>query len=163
MDVPAPGPVKQGEGPRWGSWDMGADTGKRRRCVGVELNDIPLCGVCGIETAGESQGQVLERGLETIDRFDGGLSRDRLGMLSDEGATDFRISKRRKLQSPRQRGTASVQQAQKTDDRQVSLRVFEENMILMNLVWGITTTLGPPCSRYGNLRRWQQRRDALSQ
>jgi hypothetical protein len=124
MDVPAPGPVKQGEGPRWGSWDLGADTGKRPRCVGVELNDIPLCGVCGIETAGESQGQVLERSLETVDRFDGGLSRDRLDMLSNEGATDFKVSKRRRLQSPRQRVTAGLGKAKRTDDRQVSSRIL---------------------------------------
>lgn len=124
MDVPAPGPLKQGEGPRWGSWDVGVDTGKQRRCVGVELNDIPLCGVCGIEAAGEGQGHILERGLETVDRFDGGLSRDRLEMLSDEGATDSRVSKRRRLQSPRRRERASLQKAERTDDHHVSLRIF---------------------------------------
>ena len=48
---------------------------------GVELEEIPLCDKCGEEMKGEGRGEVLKRGLETISRFDGGLSRDRLDMM----------------------------------------------------------------------------------
>jgi len=108
------------EGERWGSWDSGLDT-KRRGGVGAELSEIPLCRVCGVETVGESRGQVLERGLQTIDKFDGGLSRDRLEMLSDEGTTDLRVAKRRKLQSPRQRQVSALRSTRESGDRNVSL------------------------------------------
>ncbi len=68
---------------------------ERRRCVGVELEEIPLCGDCYVETSGEAEDRVLERGLETVSRFDGGLSRDRLDMLSgvqDEGGGALRLA-----------------------------------------------------------------------
>jgi hypothetical protein len=93
--------------------------------VGVELSVIPLCRVCGIETAGESQGQVLERGLQTIDRFDGRLSRDRLEMLRGEEPTDLRGSRRRKLPSPRQRQISGVQSTRESGSRDVSLKSFK--------------------------------------
>lgn len=121
MDVPS---VSDGEGEeeqkghasgRWGSEDSGI--GVKRRRLGVELSEIPLCRICEVETAGESQGQVLEKGLQTTDRFDGGLSRDRLEMLSDEGT--MRISKRRRLQPWRR--VIGVQSEQKPSDREVSL------------------------------------------
>lgn len=104
----------------WGSWDTGTDA-KRRRCLGVELSEIPVCRVCTIETAGESRGEVLERGLETVDRFDGGLSRDRLGMLGDEGKTDLKVGKRRKLQPVRRSRGSRSQKTTKSGDRDVSL------------------------------------------
>jgi hypothetical protein len=54
------------------------------RCAAVELDTVPLCEVCEIETFGERQEHVLEQGLETLSRFDGGLTRDRLSILSEE-------------------------------------------------------------------------------
>jgi hypothetical protein len=54
------------------------------REVGVELEEIPLCRVCKIETAGDMEDEVLQRGLDTVTTFDGGLTRDRLNMLSSE-------------------------------------------------------------------------------
>ena len=62
----------------WGRWDGSEDNEfGRRRGVGIELDNIPLCNVCSVETAVESQYQVLERGLECISECDGGLSRNR--------------------------------------------------------------------------------------
>ncbi|KAK0113152.1 hypothetical protein ONS95_014851 [Cadophora gregata] len=54
-----------------------------RRFIGVELEEIPLCNVCEIEAAGESTDRVLQKGLETVTRLDGGLSCNRLDMLSE--------------------------------------------------------------------------------
>jgi hypothetical protein len=88
-----------GNGGQWGSWEHERGKG-RRRCLGVELEEIPLCNVCSIETAGESRNQVLQRGIEMVSKFDGGLSRDRLKMLSEDG-DDLRVEERRRLQSPR--------------------------------------------------------------
>ncbi|KUJ21012.1 uncharacterized protein LY89DRAFT_715304 [Mollisia scopiformis] len=56
--------------------------------MGVELVDIPLCGVCGVEMSGESPGLVLEKGLENVSRFDGGLSRERLQRWSEVSNED---------------------------------------------------------------------------
>ena len=64
---------------RWGAWDEEA-VGKRKRMIGVELERVPLCGVCEIETVQAPYEVLVERGLETVSRFDGGLSRDRLNM-----------------------------------------------------------------------------------
>ncbi|KAH8658666.1 hypothetical protein BGZ60DRAFT_566972 [Tricladium varicosporioides] len=83
---------------QWGAWkgdEWGEGIG-RRRTVGIELEEIPLCAVCSVETAGESQVVVLEKGIETVTKFDGGLSRDRLSMMS-EGSDEFKIVKRHKL------------------------------------------------------------------
>ncbi|XMA08241.1 hypothetical protein WAI453_001032 [Rhynchosporium graminicola] len=78
---------RRGEwGRRNGNHDEAGVTGSTR-CVGVELEDIPLCTVCEDETLGESPRCVLERGLETVTKSDGGLSRSRLDMLS-EGLDD---------------------------------------------------------------------------
>jgi hypothetical protein len=67
---------------RWGS--SGDDGHGRRRGVGVELDTIPLCSICCVDTTSESRDRVLEKGLEIVTIFDGGLSRDRLNMLSEE-------------------------------------------------------------------------------
>lgn len=56
----------------------------RRRRAGVELEEVPLCSVCKVETAGEVEDHVLEKGLKTMVRFDGGLGRDRLNRLDQE-------------------------------------------------------------------------------
>lgn len=60
----------------------------RREGMGVELEEIPLCNVCGVEMSGESPGKVLERGLENVSRFDGGLSRERLERWSEMSNED---------------------------------------------------------------------------
>jgi len=75
-------PAKKKDG-EWGQWDDDA-SGERKRKIGIELKHIPLCDNCDIETASHNNKEVLERGLETVSRFDGGLSRDRLDMLSQE-------------------------------------------------------------------------------
>ncbi|KAN0114896.1 hypothetical protein V8E51_004440 [Hyaloscypha variabilis] len=68
----------------WDRWDGSEDNEfGRRRSVGIELDTIPLCNVCSVEMAAESQNQVLERGLECVSEIDGGLSRDRLDMLTE--------------------------------------------------------------------------------
>ena len=70
----------------WGKWDGSGNEAENRiltRCIGVELEEVPLCSVCEVETAGESTGRVLERGLETVTKLDGGLSRDRMEMFSE--------------------------------------------------------------------------------
>lgn len=82
----------------WGAWEYEGEG--RRRCVGVELSTIPLCSVCVVETEGESRGEVLRRGLDTVSRFDGGLSRERLKMFSEDGG-ELRVAAQRRLQSPR--------------------------------------------------------------
>jgi hypothetical protein len=79
----------------WGRQDDSRDVvGGRRRVVGVELDSIPLCSTCCVETAGESRDQVLERGLESVTMFDGGLSRDRLDMLSEESDGEVTLAPR---------------------------------------------------------------------
>ncbi|TQS37118.1 hypothetical protein Golomagni_02419 [Golovinomyces magnicellulatus] len=49
--------------------------------VGIELNSIPLCEFCQVETGGEDEKQVLEKGLVTVSMFDGGISRQRFELL----------------------------------------------------------------------------------
>jgi hypothetical protein len=114
------GEVMGNEG-QWGNWQYEEKKG-RRRCVGVELEEIPLCSVCEIETAGESRNQVLQRGIEMVSKFDGGLSRDRLQMLSEDG-NDLRIEDRRILQSSR-RSRA------KTFDGRLSAKCSGEEVII---------------------------------
>lgn len=82
-DCETRGVDKKGE---WGKWDGSGDeldTQKSSRCIGVELEEIPLCNVCKVETAGESSDRVLERGLESVTRFDGGMSRNRLDLMAE--------------------------------------------------------------------------------
>jgi hypothetical protein len=82
-------PPLDGKGPvgcegRWGEWD-GLDEGRGgRRKTGIELERVPLCSSCDAEAEGVVDSEVLEKGLETVSRFDGGLSRDRLDMLAHE-------------------------------------------------------------------------------
>lgn len=82
--------INVGEGEcdgEWGKWEAleegGVSRGRKRK-IGIELETIPLCGVCEVETEGKNEKEVLETGLETVSRFDGGLSRDRYDMLSRE-------------------------------------------------------------------------------
>ena len=104
-----------GNGGEWGAWagveagtcGSGSNDGmgqvdssggrerKRKRMIGVELENAPLCETCEIETAGAPYAEVVERGLETVSRLDGGLSRDRLDMLSEEKAETKRASRSR--------------------------------------------------------------------
>jgi hypothetical protein len=95
----------------WGAWDdCGKDgtgngwSGKRKRMIGVELEKVPLCVNCDVEMEGKGEKTVMERGLETVSRFDGGLSRDRLEMLSEEREDTMRVSRSRWKRS---RGRAS--------------------------------------------------------
>lgn len=78
--------------------------------AGVELNEIPLCEVCEVETVGERRIDVLERGLDNISRFDGGLSRDRLNMLSEDNNDRVKEAPKRLVRSPRRlRGAAGLE------------------------------------------------------
>jgi hypothetical protein len=74
------------------NWEDGIPIGTRNdanpiagntkpKCTGLELDEVPLCNVCMVEIAGETADHVLKKGLEIVTRSDGGLSRDRLGML----------------------------------------------------------------------------------
>ncbi|RKF56824.1 hypothetical protein GcC1_193012 [Golovinomyces cichoracearum] len=56
--------------------------------IGIELNSVPLCEFCQIETGGEDEKQILERGLVTVSMFDGGVSRQRFELL---GAKNGRV------------------------------------------------------------------------
>jgi hypothetical protein len=105
-------PQSPNHSPEWGKWDGAEDDGiGRRRTVGIELDTIPLCNVCSVETAAESQGQVLERGLECVTLFDGGLSRDRLDMLTDERESEVTLARRRLMRTPRRlRGVTGIEQ-----------------------------------------------------
>ncbi|KAM3077315.1 hypothetical protein ACMFMG_006664 [Clarireedia jacksonii] len=53
---------------------------------GTELDKIPLCEWCEVETRDKGYGEkkVLERGLENVSRFDGGLTRCRLQRLDED-------------------------------------------------------------------------------
>ncbi|PBP28718.1 hypothetical protein BUE80_DR000353 [Diplocarpon rosae] len=105
---------KSGEWGRRGGSEDGLCVVGRSRCIGVELEEIPMCGVCGVETAGESTDRVMERGLETVTKFDGGLSRSRLDMLSeveDERDGEMRLAPRLSA-----RTTRRFRDATKTED-----------------------------------------------
>jgi len=101
MSVPATGDKGIGE------WDGSEDRSprpKRKRRAGVELQEIPLCGVCRIETAGDNDEDVVEKGLETVTMNDGGLSRDRLNMLVEkdqQGGSAITIVPRQTIMIPR--------------------------------------------------------------
>ena len=90
----------KGEDGAWGAWSDCGNDGKeggawRKRMIGVELETVPLCTDCDAEMEGKGKKEVVERGLETVSRFDGGLSRDRLEMLSEEKEATRRVSRRR--------------------------------------------------------------------
>jgi hypothetical protein len=53
------------------------------RCAAVELDTFRFARFVRLRR-GERQEHVLEQGLETVSRFDGGLTRDRLSILSEE-------------------------------------------------------------------------------
>jgi hypothetical protein len=110
MSVPKTGGEKIGE------WDGSEDESprpKRRRRSGVELQEIPLCGVCRIESAGDNGEDVLEKGLETVSMNDGGLSRDRLNMLVEQdqrGGGAITIAPRHTIMIPRKlRGPREIE------------------------------------------------------
>jgi len=72
----------------WRDNDGSADVregNEKNKERGVELDMVPLCDWCGIETAGYPAEAVLEKGLKNVSRRDGGLTRDRLKGLEDEG------------------------------------------------------------------------------
>jgi hypothetical protein len=54
-----------------------------------------MCDVCGAETGRDGKYEVRMGKLETVSKFDGGLSRDRLAMLSDERDGEVNIASRR--------------------------------------------------------------------
>jgi hypothetical protein len=56
---------------------------KRKRMIGVELEMVPLCAHCNVEMEGKGKGAIVEQDLETVSKLDGGLSRDRIDMLSE--------------------------------------------------------------------------------
>ena len=83
----------------WGRWDGSHE--ERMRGVGVELESIPMCDVCGNDTDGTGRYGVLKKGLETVPKFDGGLSQDRLDILSDERDGEVKVASRHFLRIPR--------------------------------------------------------------
>lgn len=106
---------EEGNGGEWGTWDADVGKrdgvsrdGKRKRMIGVELEKVPLCETCEIETAGAPYGEVVGKGLETVSRFDGGLSRDRLDMLSGEKEETKRVGRSRWKRS-RFRGSSGLE------------------------------------------------------
>jgi hypothetical protein len=81
----------------WGRWNGSHE--ERRRGIGVELRSIPMCDVCGNETAGQKQ--VLMKELETVPKFDGGLSKDPPAILCGEGDGEVKAARRHFLRGPR--------------------------------------------------------------
>lgn len=95
---------------QWSEWDKSEEGFGSHRRIGVELDAIPLCGACGIETEGDSPDQVLERGLVTVSAYDGGLSRDRMAMLSDERSTALSFAPKHAARIPRRlRGASGIE------------------------------------------------------
>lgn len=62
---------------------------------GIELEKIPLCEWCGVETQNLGTAAVLERGLEHVSRRDGGLTRQRLDRVEEGDGVGFDGSKDR--------------------------------------------------------------------
>lgn len=75
---------------------------------GVELESIPMCGACEKEMGGEEEERVLLRGLDTVSRFDGGLSRERLDMMSHEG-DERRVERSRWRTSRKLKGSSGLE------------------------------------------------------
>jgi len=80
--------------------------GKEKK--GVELETIPMCDACENEMRGEEEVKVLEKGLEMVSRFDGGLSRDRLDMMNYEG-DERRVERSRWGTSRRLKGSSGLE------------------------------------------------------
>ncbi|CAG8983512.1 hypothetical protein HYALB_00004313 [Hymenoscyphus albidus] len=113
---------------KWGKWEY--EGGRRRRCVGVELLEIPLCTVCVVETEGETKGDVLRRGLEAVSRFDGGLSRERLKMLSEDGdGGELKVNRRRRLQASRRPRARTCEMGSKNPGGSCACSAFEEDRL----------------------------------
>lgn len=55
--------------------------------MGVELISVPMCDWCRVETEGQDEDQVLEKGLDYVSNFDGGWSRSRKKKLGEEAET----------------------------------------------------------------------------
>jgi hypothetical protein len=142
MNVPNHYSEYSSESKRLRSWkgngdEVGIQT-KSKRCIGVELDEISLCGVCGIETAGESHGEVLERGLKTVSRFDGGLSRDRLGKLSEQ-QEEAKDAPRRLVRVPRRvRGATGIESELRRFINRSSIASMHRNVSLRCLECGGT-------------------------
>ena len=123
----------------WGAWDDVGRTsgdrkndgfgvgGKRKRKIGVELDTVPLCPNCEVETAEKPYMEVVEKGLETVSRFDGGLSRARLEMLSEEREQTMRVSRSRWKRS-RFRGSSGLEKELKRFINGSTNRVSLENI-----------------------------------
>jgi len=92
----------------------------QQKGIGVELIDIPLCSACGAETARESGEKVLKKGLETVTKMDGGLSRDRLLIMS--GQRDEELKLVAGGSSRRTRGATSIEHDLKNFMRRSSRR-----------------------------------------
>jgi hypothetical protein len=117
-------------GGKWGKWDGSDDDGiGKRRGIGIELDTIPLCNPCSVETASENQKQVLERGLECVSLFDGVLSRDRLEMLTKAGQGDTTPFGRHLNRTPRiLRGATGIEQELKRYINGSSVRAVNPNL-----------------------------------
>lgn len=95
---------------------------ERARYNGVELDEIPMCSVCGDETARENMDQVLEKGLVTMTKSDGGLTRSRLDMLSElSELSDGRIGDMKLASRGRIRGPRTLRCATRTEEGVKSL------------------------------------------
>jgi hypothetical protein len=117
-------------GGEWVTWDCSDDDGiGKRRGIGIELDTIPLCNACSVETASENPNQVLERGLECVSSFDGGLSRDRLEMLTKAWQGDTTPFGRHLTRKPRRlRGAMGIEQELKRYINGSSVRYVSSNL-----------------------------------
>ncbi|PQE33120.1 hypothetical protein CJF32_00007716 [Rutstroemia sp. NJR-2017a WRK4] len=76
-------------------WAVGG--GREEDGRGTELDKIPLCEWCEVETRDKGYGEkkVLERGLANVSRYDGGLTRCRLQRLDEDRVGCERRGKRK--------------------------------------------------------------------
>lgn len=90
LDAPVPREqIKQER--RWKSLDGSEGDGhgemgiarRKGKCLGVQLEEIPLCMKCEDETSGACESVVLRRGLDNVTKYDGGLGRSRIERLSE--------------------------------------------------------------------------------
>lgn len=90
---------------KWKSFDGGDDddieeSTKQKRYPGIELEEIPLCGVCDVETGRESQDTLLGNELKNSTDDNGGKSQNRLKVFTKHQA-ELKVIPRQLARRPR--------------------------------------------------------------
>jgi len=95
-------------GSAWCHWVGGQNGKKGSGRTGIELESVPLCRVCEREMEKEEEGTVLEKGLQNVSGFDGGLSRERLDMTTHE-EDERRAERTRWMTSRKFKGSSGLE------------------------------------------------------